>query len=86
MHLLVSFVPLPVEIIPPTTSGDLLLGLSCVLLFLAGIGLAYLEVVRRWKARTKKFFALLLRSLNRPQPSVKEDRPKEVSTHEDRAA
>ena len=85
MHLLVSFLPLTVEIIPPTTSGDLLVGLICLLMFLAGIGLAYHEVVRRWKARMERFFAPLLRSLNRPQPSVKEDRP-EVSQGEDRAA
>ena len=84
MDLLVSFLPLTVEIIPPATS-DLLFGLICLLMFLAGIGLAYHEVVRRWKARTERFFALL-RSLNRPQPSVKEDRPTEVSPGEDRAA
>jgi len=85
MDLLVSFLPLTVEIIPPATS-DLLLGLICLLMFLAGIGLAYHEVVRRWKARTEWFFASLLRSLNRPQPSVKEDRPTEASPGEDRAA
>ena len=84
MDLLVSFLPLTVEIIPPATS-DLLLGLICLLMFLAGIGLAYHEVVRRWKARTEWFVASLLRSLNRPQRSVKEDRP-EVSPGEDRAA
>ena len=85
MHSVVSLLPLTVEIIPPTTS-DLLLGLICLLMFLAGIGLANREVVRRWKARTEWFFASLSRSLNRPQPSVKEDRPTEVSPREDRAA
>ena len=77
MDLLVSFLPLTVEIIPQATS-DPLLGLICLVMFLAGVGLAYHKVVRRWKARTERFFASLLRSLNRPQPSVKEDRP-EVS-------
>ena len=85
MDLLVSFLPLTVEIISPITSGDLLLGLICLLMFFAGIGLAYHDVVRRRKARTDRFFAHLLRSRNRPQPSVKEDRP-EVSPGEDRAA
>jgi len=86
MHLLVSFWPLTVEIIPPTTRGDLLLGLICLLMFVVGIGLAYHEVVKRWKVRTERFFAPLLRSRNRPQPSVREERPTEVSPGEDRAA
>ena len=86
MHLLVSFLPLTVEIIQPATTGDNLLGLICLLMFFAGIGLAYSKVVRRWKARTEWFLASLLRGLNRPQPSVKEDRPTEVSQSEDRAA
>ena len=63
MHSLVSFFLLTVEIIPPTTSSDRLLGLICLLMFFAGIGLAYPEVVRRWKARMERFFAPLLRRL-----------------------
>jgi len=57
MDLLVSFLPLTVEIIPQATS-DPLLGLICLVMFLAGIGLAYHKVVRRWKARTERFFRL----------------------------
>jgi hypothetical protein len=86
MHLLVSCLPLTVEILPPITSGDRLIGLICLLMFLAGIGLAYPQVVRRWKARMESFFAPLLRSLSRPHPSVKEDRPTDVSPGKDRAA
>ena len=57
MHSLVFFLPLTVEIIPPATTADQLLGLICLLMFFAGIGLAYLKVVRRWKARMERFFS-----------------------------
>src|SRR5215469_11369225 len=56
MHTLVSFLPLTVEIIPPTTSDDLLLGLICLLMFFASIGLAYRGVVRRWKSTNGEVF------------------------------
>ena len=76
MHSLVSFFLLTVEIIPPTTSSDRLLGLICLLMFFAGIWLACPEVVKWWKARMGRLFA---------PSSVKDDRTIEVSTHEDRA-
>jgi hypothetical protein len=69
MHCLVSLFPLAVEIIPPTTSGDRWLGLVCLLMFFAGIWLAFHK-------KEVKF----------APPSVNEDRPTQVSTHEDKAA